>query len=109
MSHEVGAAPDRDKHSNRASAPERQPAHAGKGHLVENIIVFAIIFGGFCAGIYMLTWFTPQNIWPMGAIVVIAFLVFYIPQGILGRADTGYNLAEGNSTDEKEVSTTVSS
>lgn len=85
------------------------PAHAGKGHLVENIVVFTLIFGAFLLSMYLLTWFTPQTMWPMVVIVVIAFLVFYIPQGILGRSDTGYNLAEGNSTDEKEMGTTVSS
>ena len=88
---------------------ESSPAHAGKGHLVENIVVFVLIFGAFLFSMYLLTWFTPQDIWPMAVIVVVAFLVFYIPQGILGRADTGYNLAEGNSTDEKEMSTKVGS
>ncbi len=102
MSHEAGAA--------SSSRPvEEEPAHAGSGHLVENIVVFAIIFGAFLLGIYLLTWFTPQDIWPMAVIVVIAFLVFFIPQGIIGRADTGYNLAEGNQTDEKETSAGVSS
>lgn len=86
-----------------------QPAHAGEGHLVENIVVFSLIFGAFVLGIYLLNWFDPQNIWPMAAIVVLSFLAFYIPQGILGRADTGYNLAEGKQTAEKETSTTVSS
>ena len=107
MSHEVGAAPTRK--SSRNSGSDSPPEHAGKGHLVENILVFAVIFGGFCAGIYMLNWLTLDNVWPMAGIVIITFLVFYIPQGILGRADSGYNLAEGNSTDEKEVSTAVKS
>ncbi|MUK03027.1 hypothetical protein GM708_14495 [Vibrio cholerae] len=94
--------------SHEASA-ESQPAHAGKGHLVSNIVWFVVIFGAFLLSMYSLTWFTPQEIWPMGVLVVVAFLVFYIPQGILGRADTGYNLAEGNRTDEKEKGTAVSS
>ncbi|MPY11688.1 hypothetical protein [Arthrobacter bussei] len=95
MSHQVNA--------------ESQPAHAGKGHLVSNIVWFVVIFGAFLLSMYLLTWFTPQDIWPMAVIVVVAFLVFFIPQGILGRADTGYNLAEGNRTDEKETSAGVSS
>jgi hypothetical protein len=88
---------------------KRQPSHAGENHLVSNILWFLLIFGAFLLSIYLMNWFTPDTIWPMGVIVVIAFLVFYIPQGILGRADTGYNLAEGNQTDEKEKGTTVSS
>ena len=88
---------------------ERQPAHAGEGHLVENVVVFAIIFGAFLLGIYLLNWLTLDAVWPMAAIVVIAFLAFFIPQGILGRSDTGYDLAEGNRTDEKETSAGVSS
>lgn len=98
MSHPVGT-----------EGAERQPAHAGKGHLVENIMVFAIMFGMFLLGIYLMTWFTPQNIWPMAAIIALAFLAFFIPQGIMGRADSGYDLAEGNQTDEKETSAGVSS
>ncbi len=93
-------------HEANAEAP---PAHAGKGHLVGNILVFVIMFGLFLLGIYLMTWFTPQNVWPMAAIIVLAFIAFFVPQGILGRADTGYNLAEGNSTDEKETSAGVSS
>jgi hypothetical protein len=106
MSHEVGAA---SSTSGRRSSAGSPPEHAGKGHLVENIIVFAVIFGAFVAGMYMLNWFSRDNMWPMLGMVVIAFLAFYIPQGILGRSDSGYNLAEGNSTDEKEMGTTVSS
>jgi hypothetical protein len=94
--------------SHEANA-EAQPAHAGKGHLVGNILVFVIMFGLFLLGMYLLTWFTPQNVWPMAAVIVLAFIAFFVPQGILGRADTGYNLAEGNSTDEKETSAGVSS
>jgi hypothetical protein len=85
------------------------PAHAGKGHLVGNILVFVIMFGLFLLGMYLLTWFTADNVWPMAAIVVLAFIAFFVPQGILGRADTGYNLAEGNQTQEKETSAGVSS
>lgn len=67
------------------------------------------MFGLFLLGMYLLTWFTPQNVWPMAAVIVLAFIAFFVPQGILGRADTGYNLAEGNRTDEKETSAGVSS
>ncbi|WP_082046426.1 hypothetical protein [Arthrobacter sp. L77] len=87
----------------------KQPSHAGEGHLVENVVVFVLIFGAFLLGIYLLNWLTLDTVWPMAAIVVIAFLAFFIPQGILGRSDTGYNLAEGNRTDEKETSASVSS
>ncbi|MHA7239300.1 hypothetical protein [Arthrobacter sp. TMS1-12-1] len=88
---------------------ERQPAHAGEGHLIGNIVVFVIIMGAFLLGIYLLNWLTLDAVWPMAAILVLSFLVFFIPQGILGRADTGYNLAEGRQTDEKETSAGVSS
>ncbi len=91
------------------AAVEREPEHAGKGHLVENIVVFVLMFGMFVLGVYLLTWFTPQNIWPMGALVVLSFIAFFIPQGIIGRADTGYDLAEGKQSDAKETSAGVSS
>ena len=94
--------------SHEANA-ENQPSHAGEGHLVENLVVFAVVFGAFLLGIYLLNWLTFDAVWPMAAIVVIAFLAFFIPQGILGRSDTGYDLAEGNRTDEKETSAGVSS
>ncbi len=92
-----------------AQGREHEPEHAGKGHLVENIIVFVIMFGMFVLGVYLLSWFRPDNIWPMGAIVVLAFIAFFIPQGIIGRADTGYDLAEGKQSDAKETSAGVSS
>ncbi|MHA7282245.1 hypothetical protein [Arthrobacter sp. TMS2-4] len=95
MSHEATAA--------------KQPSHAGEGHLVENIVVFAVIFGAFLLGIYLLNWLTLETVWPMAAIVIISFLAFFIPQGIMGRSDTGYNLAEGKQTDEKSTSAAVSS
>ena len=88
---------------------QRQPSHAGENHLVSNILVFVIMFGMFLLGIYLLTFFDRDTMWPMAAIVVLGFLAFFIPQGILGRADTGYNLAEGKKTDEKETSAGVSS
>ena len=109
MSHEASAERQTAQTGAHEAGAESQPSHAGKGHLVENIVVFAVIFGAFLLSIYLLNWFDPQTMWPMAALVIIAFLVFYIPQGILGRADTGYNLAEGKQTDEKETSTTVSS
>ena len=82
----------------------KQPSHAGEGHLVENVVVFVVIFGAFLLGIYLLNWLTLETVWPMAAIVVISFLAFFIPQGILGRSATGYNLAEGKQTDEKSTS-----
>ncbi|MHA7287375.1 hypothetical protein ACX80I_13940 [Arthrobacter sp. MDT3-44] len=103
MSHEASA------RSDAGSDAERSPAHAGKGHLVENILVFVIMFGMFLVGMYLLTWLSLDNVWPMAALVVLAFLAFFIPQGILGRADTGYDLAEGNRTREKKTSAGVSS
>lgn len=99
----------RQSSGNREQSGERQPSHAGENHLVSNILVFALMFGMFLLGIYLLTFFSPDTIWPMGAIVVLAFLAFFIPQGIIGRADTGYNLAQGKKTDEKETSAGVGS
>jgi hypothetical protein len=99
MSHEASARSDAGS----------SPAHAGKGHLVGNILVFVIMFGMFLLGLYLVSWLSLDNVWPMAALVVLAFLAFFIPQGILGRADTGYDLAEGNSTAEKKTSAGVSS
>ncbi|WP_434992899.1 hypothetical protein [Arthrobacter sp. Ld5] len=94
--------------SHEANA-EKQPSHAGEGHLVENVVVFVLIFGAFLLGIYLLNWLTLETVWPMAAIVVISFLAFFIPQGILGRSDTGYDLAEGKKADEKPTSAAVTS
>ena len=99
MSHEASARSDAGS----------SPAHAGKGHLVGNILVFVIMFGMFLLGLYLVSWLSLDNVWPMAALVVLAFLAFFIPQGILGRADTGHNLAEGNRTAQKETSAGVSS
>ncbi|KNC18749.1 hypothetical protein AC792_10290 [Arthrobacter sp. RIT-PI-e] len=93
----------------REQPQERQPSHAGEGHLVSNLLWFVLIFGMFLLGIYLLTFLSLETIWPMGAVVVLSFLAFFIPQGIMGRADTGYNLARGKQTDEKETSAGVSS
>lgn len=119
MSHEPTAnrqttgshTPNGERYASGSHEPtdERQPSHAGENHLVSNILVFAVLFGMFLLGIYLLNFFTPDTWWPMAAIVVLAFLAFFIPQGILGRADTGYNLARGKKTDEKETSAGVSS
>ena len=99
MSHEAQARSD----------AENSPAHAGKGHLVGNILVFVLMFGMLLLGMYLLTWLTLDTVWPMTAIIVLSFLAFFIPQGIIGRADTGHDLAEGNRTAEKEPSAGVSS
>ncbi|MBG6184644.1 putative membrane protein [Arthrobacter sp. CAN_A214] len=87
----------------------QSPTDAGRGHLLSNILVFSLLFGMFLLGMYVLTWSDGTNVWPFGVCLVLAFLAFFIPQGILGRADTGYDLAEGNRTDKKETSAKVDS
>lgn len=90
-------------------ADNQAPADAGRGHLVSNILVFSLMFSMFLLGMYVLTWSDGTNVWPFGVCIGLAFLAFFIPQGILGRADTGSNLAEGHRTDRKETSANVGS
>ncbi|MBG6217325.1 putative membrane protein [Arthrobacter sp. CAN_A6] len=87
----------------------QSPTDAGRGHLLSNILVFSLLFGMFLLSMYVLSWSDGTNVWPFGVCLVLAFLAFFIPQGILGRADTGFNLAEGNRTDKKETSAKVDS
>ncbi len=94
----------------RAGRPEgRQPAHAGVGHLRENILVFVIMFVMFLVGMYAISFSDGNNVWPFAVCIVLAFLAFFIPQGILGRSDTGADLAAGNRTRAKKRSAAVDS
>jgi hypothetical protein len=96
--------------SDRAGRPAgRQPAHAGVGHLGENILVFVIMFAMFLIGLYAISFFDGTNVWPFAVCIVLAFLAFFIPQGILGRSDTGADLAAGRKSRTKTRSAAVDS
>jgi hypothetical protein len=96
--------------SDRSSRPSgKQPAHAGVGHLGENILVFAIMFAMFLVGLWAISFSDGDNVWPFAVCIVLAFLAFFIPQGILGRSDTGADLAAGNRRRTKKRSAAVDS
>jgi hypothetical protein len=96
--------------SDRSGRPSgKQPAHAGVGHLGENILVFAIMFVMFLIGMWAISFSDGNNVWPFAVCIVLAFLAFFIPQGILGRSDTGADLAAGNRTRAKKRSAAVDS
>lgn len=96
--------------SDRSARPAgRQPAHAGEGHLGENILVFTIMFVMFLVGVWAISFSNGDNVWPFAVCIVLAFLAFFIPQGILGRSDTGADLAAGNPRRSKKRSAAVDS
>ncbi|MHA7264698.1 hypothetical protein ACX80W_16025 [Arthrobacter sp. TMN-37] len=124
MSHSVdpgqpapdGVRSDRDQaqreqaDSDRLDRPAgKQPAHAGVGHLGENILVFAVMFVLFLVGLWAISYSNGENVWPFAVCIGLAFIAFFIPQGILGRSDTGADLAAGNRTKAKKRSAAVDS
>ncbi len=94
----------------RAGRPQgKQPAHAGVGHLGENILVFAIMFVLFLLGLWAISFSNGENVWPFAVCIGLAFIAFFIPQGVIGRSDTGADLAAGNRTKAKKRSAAVDS
>ncbi len=67
----------------------RRLSHAGEGRLLGNLLVFIPLFVIFMACIYVLGFSDGRTAWPFGLSLVLAFLAFFIPQGILGRSDSG--------------------
>ena len=96
--------------SDRAGRPAgKQPAHAGVGHLGENILVFSIMFVLFLLGLWAISFSNGDNVWPFAVCIALAFIAFFIPQGVIGRSDTGADLAAGNRTKAKKRSAAVDS
>lgn len=98
MSHQVSsstAQPTSRSSSHSGSRRPAHPTHAGEGYLVNNLITFAVIMLMFLGAIFSLSFFDQTNVWPFGVCLLLAFLAFWIPQGLLGRSDSGPQLAEG--------------
>jgi hypothetical protein len=70
-------------------------SHAGEGRLVPNLVAFTIMLVLFVAAVYALSFFERTNVLPFGISLALAFLAFWIPQTIMGRSDTGGELAHG--------------
>jgi hypothetical protein len=89
---------------NTASAPKAhtvdrdrtaEPGHSGDGRLGTNLVAYSIMLLLFLGSVYSLSFFERTNVLPFGISLVLAFLAFWIPQTILGRSDTGPQLAHG--------------
>ncbi|WP_026553025.1 hypothetical protein [Arthrobacter sp. H20] len=78
------------------TAQSKQPTHSGEGHLASNLITFIIMMALFLGSIFSLTFFVQGNVWAFAVCLVLFFLAYWIPQGILGRSDTGPTLAAGD-------------
>ena len=78
------------------STPNKQPTHSGEGHLVNNLVTFAVMMVMFLGSIFALTFFDQHNVWAFAVCLTLFFLAFWVPQTILGRSDTGPTLAEGD-------------
>ncbi|GAB3538262.1 hypothetical protein GCM10027403_24230 [Arthrobacter tecti] len=76
-------------------ARTERPTHSGQGHLIGNILAFVVMLVLFTAAIFSLTFFEKTNVWPFAVCLVLFFLAFWIPQTILGRSDTGGQIAKG--------------
>lgn len=75
---------------------EKRPEHSGDGHLLTNVLVFGVMILLFAGAIYSLAFFERTNVWPFAVCLGLFFLAFWIPQAILGRSDTGPQLAKGD-------------
>lgn len=75
---------------------KKRSEHSGDGHLLQNVVGFALMFILFAASIYSLTFFERTNVWPFAVCLTLFFLAFWIPQTILGRSDTGQQIAKGD-------------
>ncbi|NJC21789.1 hypothetical protein BJ994_000865 [Arthrobacter pigmenti] len=77
------------------SEKPKRPTHSGDGHLLENLLVYAVMLALFLGSIYIMSFGTKENVWPFAISLVLGFLAFWIPQTILGRSDTGGQIAKG--------------
>lgn len=73
------------------SANGKNRSHSGQGHLVENVIVFAVLFVIFVAGFYATSFAelfsAPHAWWPMIGVIGGGTLVFMIGMNVFGRSD----------------------
>ncbi|MHA7141714.1 MULTISPECIES: hypothetical protein [unclassified Arthrobacter] len=82
--------------SSERTAPRKQPTHSGEGHLVNNLVTFAVMMVLFLGAVGSLAFFDQNNVWAFAVCLTLFFLAFWIPQSILGRSDTGPTLAKGD-------------
>jgi hypothetical protein len=72
----------------RTRARSKQKLHSGQGHLLGNILAFAVMLACFLGSVYSLSFLTLDNPWPMAVCLVLFFLAYFIPQQIMGRSDS---------------------
>lgn len=68
--------------NNNVQTPENENSMATK------VVSFVIMMVLFLAGVFVLQYLRLDNVWPMGASLVLVFLAFWIPQSIMGRSDS---------------------
>ncbi len=74
------------------AAHPKQRTHSGEGHLVSNLITFAVIMVIFFGSLYAFSLESVIGPIPAFAIGLGLFtLAFFIPKQILGRSDTHHN------------------
>lgn len=74
------------------AAHPKQRTHSGEGHLVSNLITFAVIMVIFLGSLYAFSLESVIGPIPAFAIGLGLFaLAFFIPKQILGRSDTHHN------------------
>lgn len=61
--------------------------------LVMSWVYFIIFFVFFAAAIYVFSFATLEIVWPFAVSIVLVFLAFFIPMGLMGRSDTGKGVA----------------
>jgi len=66
----------------------KQKLHSGQGHLIGNILTFAVMLACFLGSVYVLSFLSLDTVWPMAVCLVLFFLAFFIPQTFLGRSDS---------------------
>ncbi len=73
-----------------------QIEHSGQGRGLGTVLAFVLMILLFAGAVYSLSFFERTNVWPFAVCLVLFFLAFWIPQTILGRSDTGPQLAKGD-------------
>lgn len=68
--------------NNNVQTPENENS------MVTKVVSFVIMMVLFLAGVFVLQYLRLDNVWPMGASLVLVFLAFWIPQSIMGRSDS---------------------
>jgi hypothetical protein len=69
-------------------ADQRPKLHSGEGHLVENLVVFAVLALIFLVGFYVLSFADFTTVWPFAACIGLVSLAYFVPNQIIGRSDS---------------------